>query len=273
MADAAPRTSAASRGTALFLQAFFLLWSARRDLLRASIGSLALLVMVAVLGREMRQGLIEAARARGAEGVPPSVFIADALLFLAGVFAIAWLAVAWQRFVLLGERPRLIPPFRHVLGTLGQIVFIALVLFTVLLLPLMVSAFLLGGMGVAPNDPLALAISFVMNVLASWIVLLLSPMLTGAALGAPTGLFATFRATLPLSRPLLVTAALFTFFYMSLGAILGLLQTTIGEQGGLAGTLLGLAINWLVMVVGFSLMAAVYREVMQTRPGAKARGE
>lgn len=261
-----PRPAPPSLGVRLFAHALRMLAGNGAAVLKISALPFGLIVLVQLAGNRIGRLLFAA---QGAEaGGPPALFLLNLAFFLLTLFLLGWAAVAWHRFILCDERPGLVPPLhpRAILAYLGRGVLVALVMLTILFLPMTFSAMLLGKLGQGPDSPLALGISLGMNTIATWLVLVLAPMLVGAAIGKPMGLADAFRASGRHLGALLVAAFLFTLFYMGLGWLAVRLQFALAHFAPIATGIVTLLINWLVMMTGFSLLTTVHGHVVERRP-------
>ncbi len=261
-----PRPAPPASGMRLFAHALRMLAANAPATLRIVALPLGLLMLVQ-LAMDRIGRLIFAARGSEA-GPPPVLFILDFALALSMLFVLGWMAVAWHRFILCDERPGLAPSLhpRAILAYFGRGVIAALVVLTILFLPMTLSAFLLGRLGLGPGSSLALVISLVMNTVTTWLVLVLAPMLVGAAIGRPTGVADAFRTTGGFLSALLVAAFLFTLFSMGIGWLLMQVRFTLGHFAPTAAPLVTLLVNAVVMMTGFSLLTTVHGHVVEKRP-------
>lgn len=198
-------------------------------------------------------GLME--RAEAGAALPPGdtgPYALFLLLQLAALVASLWIAVNWHRFVLLEEVPRGgLPPFRGrlMLGYLGRSVMISLLLVVALFI-LAIPAGLL--MGALPGAVLPLLFAVATGVL--YIFLRLGVILPGGALGQRISLHQAWQAT---GRE---SAAIAMLALLSVLAIGLLMVPDIFAGGGLSllSTLYGLAVGWVMTMVGASLLTSLY---------------
>jgi hypothetical protein len=170
-------------------------------------------------------------------------------VFLASI----WVAVAWHRFSLLGERPQtLIPPLKLSLFApyLKKSIVLAFVMFGALL-PLSIGiSFVVVILG-----PLALVAVIFAGVIVYYIFLRLSLILPAAALGRSLSLTEAWRASEGCKDTLLQVAVLSV-------VLTGLLQVVaILAGGGIIGLLVSLLLGWGMLVINVSLLSSIYELV------------
>lgn len=188
---------------------------------------------------------------------------------LAALIAIAlslWIAVAWHRFVLRREGgDTLIPAFRGgaMLRYLGWSLAIGLMLIPVALIGVLVVGGLLGGAMMGPGGGIGveelLAIGTLVYVPVFTLFYRLSPMLPAAALSEPLKLGEAWAATRGASGALFVLSAL---------TAAGMLVTELIAAGlpGILGLITGFAGQWILTMVGASILTTIYGHYVEKRP-------
>ena len=244
-------------GPQIVSKAVMLIWTNLGDAARATALPLLLLVLLPMFGVAIDENG-ESLRLPS----PPLLL----LLLAIGVALFAWGAVAWHRFVLLEERPGLVPrpDGRAVRGyvwamlRVGLIgVVIALSVGGALLLLGTVVQSAVGGSG---SWVIGLA-GFGLGILLSYAVLRFSLVLPAAALGRPMSLGESWRATQEARDTVLVTALLL--------ALLQFVLSLVGQAlplAGLPGVLLSLIAGWASLMVGLSVLTALYGVLVEGRP-------
>ena len=191
----------------------------------------------------------------------PSLFATLALALVTGL----WIAVAWHRYVLRVEQPgAAVPPFHgdRILSYLGNSLLIVLILIPVsIVLGLIVG--LLASPFVSSAEP-SLAVALVFGLLVYVPVVIigyrLSVVLPASALGEPLGLGGAWAATQGEAGTILALAlvSLVSAFVIDLPATYLL--------GGIAAQLWTVATQWVVLMVGISILTTLYGHFVEKRP-------
>lgn len=172
---------------------------------------------------------------------------------IAVIVASIWIAVEWHRFVLLGERPQtVIPPFRAslLLAYMGKSILLMVVLFAMMfvaMLILMLVMLLAGALQFLVMAFLLCAGSALMYAFYR-----LSPMLPAAALGASLPIQEAWSKTE--AYKVQIFQATILMILMTL-----LLQVPYAFLGsGVVGVVVSLVTGWIGLMVGVSLLSAIY---------------
>lgn len=209
------------------------------------------------------QALDAAARA----GNPP--IAAMALVVGTTIVCSTWMAVAWHRFVLAGERPHGFLPRPHgerMLAYVGRSLLLGLVLAAVTVgadIPIGLVAALAGGVAPTLAVIIATAGGIVLIVVLAVVLMRLSPMLPAAALGAESTLRMAWGATRGKDPALFALAFLLVAFTLLLSlpqvafSSLGLTIFAIAAQ---------IAAGWFAGLVLLSVFTTLYGHFVQHRP-------
>lgn len=188
---------------------------------------------------------------------------------LVSIFCGSWIAVAWHRFVLLGERPVGWVPRLHgerMLVYFGRSLLIGLMI-ALLELALGVPLLFLTGMVGAVARPVA-AVGFAVGLVALIAALVtvgfrLSPMLPAAALGAASGPRIAWSATRGHGGTLLAIAVA---FLAAAFAVL-LVEALFSRLGlGIFALAWQVVAGWALTLVLLSLFTTVYGHFVEGRP-------
>jgi hypothetical protein len=170
-------------------------------------------------------------------------------VFLAGI----WVAIAWHRFSLLGERPQtLIPPLRLSLFSsyLGKSLLLGVVMF-VALIPISIGI----SLAIKLLGPLAILAVVLAAVFVYYGFLRLSAILPAAALGQTLSLSKAWKASEGCKDTLLQAAILSVL----LTGLIQLCAVLVG--GGIFGLLVSLLLGWVMLVINVSLLSSIYELV------------
>lgn len=199
------------------------------------------------------------AMALGSGGVTAAMLGAIAQIVLG-----LWIAVAWHRHILLEEQPAGVLP-RLDLPALGRYALAALILGVVLMVVAIPFVFLTGivamplAMGGSPV--LATIIGFMTLWLpVTYVSLRLAPVLPSAAVGARVPLTEAWYATGTGGAALMNLALI-----CALAGLAVSLPALMVSDGPLA-VVLSVIANWLVLMVGTSLMTTIHGHYVQGRP-------
>ena len=184
-----------------------------------------------------------------------------------GIFAIsalamivfAWVAVTWHRFILLEEYPSIFPAFggRPVFPYAGRTLMIALQMFVVMI-PLML---LTGPLFLASPAVASLAI-FALGILLSFLWLRVCVSLPSVAVGEHMGSIDAWRKTNDIWQTILGVCAITAL--LNYGANLAV--TLIASNLGFVFDILQIAVQWVSMMVGISILTTIYGHVIEGRP-------
>lgn len=184
--------------------------------------------------------------------------------FLVMIVTGLWIAVAWHRFVLREETPTgPIPPFNG--AAIGSY-FVAGIIFAVILIVLAIPLGILGGLLVAPlfmsgGQPGLLAtliLGLIVYLPLAYVGYRISPILPSAALGA----------RMPVKEAWYKTGTSGAAFVLLtiVSVIAGLLISLPGGYlPSILGTLWAFVAQWLVVMVGASILTTIYGHYVEGR--------
>ncbi|GGL55379.1 hypothetical protein [Wenxinia marina] len=178
----------------------------------------------------------------------------------------AWIAVAWHRYVLVEEAPGLVPPVRGgtILGYAGRTILLGL-LVVLAAIPLSMVLGLVAAPALQRPDSLVsqivvFALSVVIPAVLSWMWLRLGLVLPARAVGQAFGLGDSWRATQPAAGPIFAAALLLGLIALGLSLVV---PAVFGS--GWPGLALQLAANWFSLMLGISILTALYGHLVEGR--------
>lgn len=175
------------------------------------------------------------------------------ILGIASLCASLWIAVAWHRFVLLGEEPRgWVPqwPGGSILGYLWRSVLLGLSVGLVLVPVITVGIFL------GPILMLALAVG-----VGAYLFFRLSPILPAIAVGHEMSFREAWGKTAGESGTLVGLAGL-----MILASLIMQIPTMVsGDPNSLVSLVYTIVVNWIATMIGISLLTTVYGHCVEGR--------
>ena len=176
-----------------------------------------------------------------------------------------WIAVAWHRYVLLGEVPTgVVPPFMG--ERMGQYFIKSLLIGLLLMLLGMILGMVVGTLfgRLMMGGPLVamLLIAVMVQVPLIFLGLRMAAALPGTALGENPAFMAGWQATVGEWRPLLQLSAIMA---LALWAV-NLISWFVFGGFGLMANIWQLISGWPVMMVGLSVLTTLYGHYIQKRP-------
>lgn len=203
------------------------------------------------------------------------------VMFPLVLFVIGWVAVSWHRFILLEEYAGLLPPIkgRPIWRYVGKSILLALLLaviaipvFTVLsgLFAADVQSAVASGVSVStggvPDLPFAfqsrwLLINALVAIPFSYVALRWGIALVGTALGEPLGFFEAWGKSKSVAG-VLVGVVLILFVINGLPQFVSLALRDLP----FVQLLIDLAMGWLTMMLGISILTTLYGHVIEGRP-------
>lgn len=244
----------------LVLHSFSLLFRNFAEALKVSLVPLALAMLLGVAAFTVSGVTPEILAMASISGqLPLNGVLAILFIGVVMMFAFAWVAVAWHRFVLLEEYPGIVPPvtgrpiWPYVWKTLG----IGILLF-------LAATFLsiIGGMVLSLTGGAALGLfTFAVGTILTHAWLRSALILPAVAVGEDLTLREAWAVSAPASRVILGVALIL----VGLNMLAGLVQQALVPPG-LAGVAVSLAIGWITLMVGTSILTTLYGHLVQNRP-------
>lgn len=176
---------------------------------------------------------------------------------IVGVLASLWIVVAWHRFVLLEEYPKTWVPGFHgspvLMYFLKGLMLGLIITGAVLLVMLTVGAvFLVAG--------LSLLLPFFAVAMGAYLFYRFCPILPAAALGKQMSTRDAWEATKGAGQDIAVLVLLVVLF-----SVLVQLPNTAGGADTFIGRTYSLVINWIMMLVGASVLTTFYGHYVEGR--------
>ncbi|MEM9797256.1 MAG: hypothetical protein AAF919_12245 [Pseudomonadota bacterium] len=201
--------------------------------------------------------------ASGALQPPPGFASAALLVLVVTIVSYLWVAVAWHRYVLLGEAPSgWLPPLRGslMLGYLGRFLLVALVtLLVVLAIATMISALLVPIVGAAALI-LVNAAAFLLGLIVFYRCGLILP---AGTIEKSMTLNEAIVATKGQSGTVIVLALLTLVFSWILQ-----IPAILDGAGNwpLISAIYQIVVNWIGLLLGVGTLTALYGHVVEGRP-------
>ncbi|WP_417269256.1 hypothetical protein [Celeribacter sp.] len=175
------------------------------------------------------------------------------ILNLATLVISLWVAVAWHRFIILGERPTtLIPPMN---GSRVMAYFLMSLLIGVIVVAvLLVASVILSPLAMMGGTSLVVAGFVVLLIPITYIVYRISPVLPAAALGEGIGIGAAWKQTDSVKSAVFqvgILATLAGFVLQQIGVLF--------SSSALLSMLYSLASGWVMLMVGVSVFSTIYK--------------
>jgi hypothetical protein len=197
-----------------------------------------------------------------ANGAVGGAFVLAFLMVLVAIlFASAWIAVAWHRFILLEEYPGLLPAIaeRPIVTYAIRSILLGLLMILALIPAVIVIGIIAQILG--PESPLVIAaFGFAIGVYFSYFWLRLAIILPATAVGKSMRLTEAWAATAGLSGPILGASAILVALNVGITGIVGALS------GGVISIIIEIAVNWVTLMIGTSILTTIYGNAVEGRP-------
>lgn len=178
------------------------------------------------------------------------------------VVTMLWMAVAWHRFVLLGERPRGYLPAFHgdrLLGYLGRSILIGLITAAAAVGTSIVIGMLTVALGATAG--LTIVSAMVVMIVMLTVAYRLSAALPGVAIGRRTGFTDGWVATVG-ETPTILALALFSGLA---GSALSL-PLELLPPGSIPALIWQVLTGWVQLMVSVSILTTLYGHYIEKRP-------
>jgi hypothetical protein len=178
-----------------------------------------------------------------------------------------WIVVGWHRYILLNERPKLVPAFRfdRMLGYFGKSLLIGLILLPLALILGFVGGGIAAGMVHGQGDvfPALIVMGLFVYVPLATVGMRLGTMLPGAALEPGVPVFSGWEATRGATFTILGIVVLSVLFAL----LLDFLGTRLfGNPVSIPALLYELVKQWIIAMVGASILTTLYGHYIEKRP-------
>ena len=248
-------------GWQIVRHSFILLFRNFGNALKVSVGPVLLFLMLGllvlkVMGLTMQQVIWDTTM-----GIPtPSVILFVLLALVALIFTSAWIAVAWHRFILLEDYPAFLPAIvnRPIWAYAGRSFILGIVMILAVI-PAAIVAGILAQIFGATSTPTLLAVGFALGVYFSYIWLRIALVLPATAVGTSMRLGESWKSTSPLSSAILGASAILVALNIAASSLLGALT------GGGVVMAVDVAVNWITLMVGTSILTTLYGHVVEGR--------
>ena len=211
-------------------------------------------------------GLGMAAQAgMGAGGMTGGMGLGMLITLLVAIITGLWIAVGWHRYVLLNEKPDLLPTFRQ--DRMLAYFLRSLLLGLIILLPAIVWGMIVGvlfsglfhfGLGLIG----VLLMTLIVQLPLVFAGVRLSAALPGQALGVESEVLAGWRATAHDNRAL----AELTVIIVGAIFVINLIGMLVFGHIMITAILWQLVTNWFVTMVGVSILTTLYGHYIEQRP-------
>jgi hypothetical protein len=184
------------------------------------------------------------------------------LSILLQIIAFTWIAVAWHRYMLLGELgSSMLPAWRGNLiwSYFAKSLLIGLLMVIAMIIPMMILT-LLTVAGLLSPSAFALIVPIVLAMLATYISLGVSLVLPGVALQKPMGFGKAWTVTKPLAGQI----ALLALFIMAVSTLLHLVTNGLATLPVLA-MILSFFVGWAVLMLSVTVLTTLYGHLVEGR--------
>jgi len=200
-----------------------------------------------------------------AQQLPPNaggLALFGVLAALISLFILAWVAVAWHRFILLEEYPDTLPQLsgKPVLPYIGKSVWLAVVLIVVFIPIALLASLALGPVALASPFLGGLIAAIVLGLVFGYFWLRWALVLPSAAVSEGMTLSQSWAATKPLSGTIWTVSVL----VIVLNFVLGLIALPFGQS--FIALIVDMVINWFTLMVGLSVLTTLYGHLVEGRP-------
>lgn len=181
------------------------------------------------------------------------------ILLPLSLFAFGWMAVVWHRFVLLEEYPGWVPRIEHRLiwPYVGKTILLALLIALVMIPVLMLIMPVFSATGAVGAN----LFGVLLNVVVGLIWFRLAIVLPGIALGQSHGFREAWAITKGMNSTLVGVVVILSVFQV----LAGMAVETIYQIGYLPGLVADVAVQWLVLVLGISILTTLYGHLIEGR--------
>ncbi|SFS19722.1 hypothetical protein [Yoonia litorea] len=247
--------------------AFRMVFGNLREALKVSVGPYLILSVIVVLAVGMISetgGMFDNGTPMGgAEPMQPTAALIILALIPVVLFTVAWVAVAWHRFILLEEYPGLLPQLagRPIWAYVGRSILygfiIALASLPLIFLTMgLAMPLMMAGSGVA-----AVFVSVLITGFMTYVWLRIAIALPSIAIGQPISMGDSWHATKGMSGTIFGVA----FLLMGINGVATVLIAEISAVLPLVGFVLDIAVRWTVLMLGVSILTTLYGHLIEGR--------
>jgi hypothetical protein len=247
-------------GWQIVKHSFLMLWRNLSDALKVSVGPVVIAVLVSGIALTVSGITPEMVVFGMTTGeLPASAMLGVLFVLLVMVFAFAWIAVSWHRFVLLEEYPGLLPSIgnRPIWPYAGMSILLAMAMLLALLPALFVAAMIgnIAGQGAVVSALLGIAV----GVYFTYLWLRTALVLPALSVGHPLKISEAWRITGQLSAPILQAAAIVVTINVLGSSLIG------AVSGGVIGVVIETTFSWVTLMAGTSVLTTLYGVLIEKR--------
>ncbi|MCC5974566.1 MAG: hypothetical protein JJT81_10995 [Rubellimicrobium sp.] len=228
--------------------------------LKVSVGPILLAILLSTVALALT-GISPEALALSIQGgvLPPGAIMAFAFVFVVMIFTFAWVAVAWHRFILLEEYPGILPALgdRPIWAYAGRSLGLGLLMLLVMLPVILISGSIVGIFG--SGRVVGAVMGFGVGLVFTFLWLRLALILPAIAVGKPMKLAESWSVTRDWSGHILNAAAILVVLNVMASLVTGILGF------GIIGMLAELAISWITLMAGTSILTTLYGILVEKR--------
>lgn len=193
------------------------------------------------------------------EDLSPAAVLMVLVMVTVTLFVVAWVAVAWHRFILLEEYPGLLPQVsgRPIWAYVGRSIIYGLLLaLAALPLILLTAPLLIAGAGV-----MSILVFVGITGFMTYLWLRIAIALPSVAVGNPIPMGEAWRASRGMSGTIFGVA----FLLMGINGLATVLTAQVSAILPLVGFVLDVALQWTILMLGVSVLTTFYGHLIEGR--------
>ena len=247
----------------LILHSFNMIFGNLAEALKVSVGPILiglLLIGISFFGLGLNFDFIsQMEQGRSSNAGAALMFVLLAIVIFTVVFA--WIAVAWHRFVLLEQYPGMLPAFKG--QPIGAYIGKTLVLSLLVALVAFAFAFVIGFLtAVTASMGVAIFLGVALGFAVSYLWLRIGLVLPATALREPLKVSESMAATKPMSGTIFGVSVILAVLNFLISLIIG----QVYNFAGIIAFVLDVAVNWVFIMVGISILTTLYGHLIEKRP-------
>jgi hypothetical protein len=246
--------------------AFVIVFGNLKEALRASLVPFLILIGVLfVLMTTLGLPVYQDALVTPPIGQESSIALAGFISIPLYMFIFAWVAVTWHRYILLEEYPATVPAVanRPIGAYIGRTLMMTLQLVLVMIPVMLLVIPFIGNAGTLMlNTGSGLIFSIVIGSILSFFWLRIGVSLPAVAVGKPMSSREAWTETKPVWQTILGASVIMVALNLAVTLAFSLLFTGIP----LISYVLSVAMQWVTMMVGVSVLTTIYGHVVEGRP-------
>lgn len=247
----------------LILHSFNMIFGNLAEALKVSVGPILiglLLIGISFFGLGLNFDFIsQMEQGRSSNAGAALMFVLLAIVIFTVV--LAWIAVAWHRFVLLEQYPGMLPAFKG--QPIGAYIGKTLVLSLPVALVAFAFAFVIGFLtAVTASMGVAIFLGVALGFAVSYLWLRIGLVLPATALREPLKVSESIAATKPMSGTIFGVSVILAILNFLISLIIG----QVYNFAGIIAFVLDVAVNWVFIMVGISILTTLYGHLIEKRP-------